>query len=146
MIVEYAGIADRWAGPGEVHNVRAWWNAVSDSQADVKRAAVRLVKAEVTSPHVTFEAWGMDTSTHPTINAFIRVRVISPERHAEIQQLKTVRVHTCTECDDPHPSSYLLLTDGRYIGACFVCVRKLSERGEISRNLASVGRGGKLTV
>ena len=146
MIVEYAGIADRWAGPGEVHNVRAWWNAHSEDQAQVRRKAIRLVKAEVTSPHVTFESWGMDTSTHPTINAFLRIRVISPERHAEIQRLKAVRVTACGQCGDPHPDSYLLLTNGQKTGACYPCLRSLSERGEIDRNMASVGRGGKLNI
>ena len=146
IMVEYAGLASRWAGAGEVHNVRAWWNAHTDDQAAVKRKALDLVRAEVTSPHVTFEDWGMDTSTHPTINAFLRIRVISPERHAEVQRLRKVRVTACGKCFDPHPGHYLLLTDGQSMGVCYTCMRGLSERGEISRNLAYVKRDGKLQI
>lgn len=80
MIVEYAGPADRSAGPGWIHKARAWWNVNSDNQAAVKRAVIRAVEAEVREgSEVTFLSWNMDTSTHPTINAWPSVRVIPPD-------------------------------------------------------------------
>lgn len=80
MIVEYAGRADRSAGPGWIHKARAWWDAYSEEQKDVKRAVIRAVKAEVPKgSKVTFMDWHMDTSTSPTINAWPSVRVIPPE-------------------------------------------------------------------
>jgi len=79
MIIEYAGEADRSAGPGWIHKVRAWWNANSDDQAEVKRAVLRAVKAEVPAGSIVrFMDWHMDTSTSPTINAWPSVRVIEP--------------------------------------------------------------------
>lgn len=80
MIIEYAGPADRSAGPGWIHKARAWWNAYSDDQAAVKRAVIREVKANVPKGStVKFMDWHMDTSTSPTINAWPSVRVITPE-------------------------------------------------------------------
>lgn len=84
MIVEYAGPAERSAGPGWLHKARAWWNVNSEDQGEVKRAVIRAVKAEVPEgSKVTFVDWYMDTSTHPTINAWPSVRVIPPEQEAE---------------------------------------------------------------
>ena len=80
MIVEYAGPADRSAGPGWIHKVRAWWNVNADDQAAVKRAVIKEVRANVPpGSKVTFMDWYMDTSTHPTINAWPSVRVTPPE-------------------------------------------------------------------
>lgn len=84
MIVEYAGPAERSAGPGWIHKARAWWNVNSEDQGEVRRAVIRAVKAEVPEgSKVTFMDWYMDTSTHPTINAWPSVRVIPPEQEAE---------------------------------------------------------------
>jgi hypothetical protein len=80
MIVEYAGPADRSAGPGWIHKARVWWNVNSEDQKDVKRAVINAVKAAVPKgSRVAFVDWYMDTSTHPTINAWPSVRVIPPE-------------------------------------------------------------------
>lgn len=80
MIVEYAGPADRSAGPGWIHKARAWWNVNSETQAQVKRAVINAVKAKVPKgSKVTFMSWYMDTSTSPTINAWPSVRVIPPK-------------------------------------------------------------------
>jgi hypothetical protein len=76
VIIEYAGPANRSAGPGWIHKVRVWWNVNSDDRAEVKRA----VKAEVPKgSRVTFMDWYADSSTYPTINAWPSVRVIPPE-------------------------------------------------------------------
>lgn len=81
MIVEYAGPADRSAGPGWIHKARAWWNVYSEEQKDVKRAVINEVKRNVPEgSRVTFVDWYMDTSTSPTINAWPSVRVIPPEQ------------------------------------------------------------------
>lgn len=81
MIVEYAGRADRSAGPGWIHKARAWWNANTEDRAEVRRAVIRAVKAEVPQgSKVIFLDWYSDSSTHPTINAWPSVRVIPPER------------------------------------------------------------------
>lgn len=80
MIIEYAGPASRSAGAGWIHKARAWWNVNTDDQAAVKRAVIREVKANVPKGStVKFMDWYMDTSTHPTINAWPSVRVIPPE-------------------------------------------------------------------
>lgn len=80
MIIEYAGPAERSAGPGWIHKVRAWWNVNTEDQAEVRRAVIRAVKDEVAEgSEVIFMDWYMDTSTHPTINAWPSVRVITPE-------------------------------------------------------------------
>lgn len=83
MIIEYAGPADRSAGPGWIHKARAWWNAYSEDQSAVKHAVIAAVKAEVPKgSKVTFMTWNMDTSTSPTINAWPSVRVIPPDTDA----------------------------------------------------------------
>lgn len=80
MIIEYAGPATRSAGPGWIHKARAWWNVHTDDRAQVKRAVIDAVKAEVPKgSKVTFMDWYMDTSTYPTVNAWPSVRVIPPE-------------------------------------------------------------------
>lgn len=146
MIVEYAGLADRWAGHGQVHNVRAWWNVNSDDEGAVRQEAIRLVKAEVSSPHVTFEDWGMDTSTHPTINAFMRIRVIGPERHAEVQRLRKVVVRACAFCNSPDPCNYLRMPDGEEKAACYTCLRGPSLAEANYRTVAWVKADGTLQV
>lgn len=86
MIIEYAGEADWSVGPGWIHKVRAWWNVYTDDQAQVKRAVIRAVKAEVPKgSKVKFVDWHMDTSTSPTINAWPSVRVIPPEEQPKQQ-------------------------------------------------------------
>ena len=67
-------------GPAGFDKARVWWDVNTDGQAEVKRALIRAVKAEVPKgSKVTFVDWHMDTSTHPVINAWPSVRVVPPK-------------------------------------------------------------------
>lgn len=80
MIIEYAGPADRSAGPGWIHKARAWWNVNTEDRGEVRRAVIREVRANVPEgSKVQFMGWNMDSSTHPTMNAWPSVRVIPPD-------------------------------------------------------------------
>jgi hypothetical protein len=120
MIIEYAGPADRSAGPGWIHKARAWWNVHTDDQGEVRRAVLRAVKAAVPEDStVTFVSWHMDTSTHPTINAWPSVRVLD----AESQRLRKVVARACDFCSSPNPCNYLRMPDKSNKAACFTCLR-----------------------
>ena len=112
MITEYAGIADRWAGGGVVHNVRAWWHVTNDSEAEVKKSALRLVRREINATdHATVEPLSADTYNYPRLNALVRVRVLTQEEHAERKRLSTITVDSCALCGSPHPGNYLRMAD-----------------------------------
>lgn len=99
MIIEYAGIADRWAGPGVVHEVRAWWNAYDNTEGQVKRAALDVLGPETSGAILgTAEVIGMDMSTYntPYLNAMVRIRVLTPE---EADRRTELRARRYTQCD-----------------------------------------------
>jgi hypothetical protein len=123
MIIEYAGVADRWAGDGVVHNVRAWWNVNETVQGAVKRAAVRAVRDALEDPgHVA--VIGMDTCTYgtPQLNALVRVRVRTHEEVAHRAELLTRRYPCCVGCVGPG-AGYLVRmhADGAERALCFTC-------------------------
>lgn len=145
MFIEYAGQAERQVGRGTLHNVRAWWNAVSEDQGKVKRAALGAVRAEIpATSRASFVSWGMDTSTHPTINAFITVRVLSAEEAARLARLKAIRAHACHTCSDPHPGYYADV-DGIEKALCYVCTERLAP-GTRYRLIAWIRADGRLQV
>lgn len=77
MIIEYAGIADRFTGPGVVHMVRAWWDATSEFQGDVRRDAKKAVRSNgATGGRVEFMHADVCTHNHPRLNALMYFRVL----------------------------------------------------------------------
>jgi hypothetical protein len=96
MIIEYVGKADRWAGSGTVHEVRAFWTVGRDKDGAVKRAAIEAVREATRSMGtLTFESWDMSTYSHPQLNAMIRIRERSAEEVAAREELKSRRYTTC---------------------------------------------------
>lgn len=125
MIIEYAGRAGRQVGTGTVHEVRAWWNAISDEEGAVKRAATAAVRKEVgKGGSVAFESWDMSTYSHPQINAMVRVRVLTDEQVARRKELKTRRYTTCGgnggRCTST-PGEVVRVSEGVEQALCYGC-------------------------
>lgn len=106
MIVEYKGVADRWAGPGGVHEVRAWWNVYENTEGQVKRAAVdTLTPANGVVVTGTAEVIGMDTDTYstPQLNAMVRIRVLTAAELATRTELRARVYRRCDGCGNDQP-------------------------------------------
>jgi hypothetical protein len=144
MIIEYAGVADRWAGLGVVHNVRAWWNVNHDAEGAVKRAALRAVQPKVkATDHLSVDPIDADTYSTPQLNALVRVRVISHEQYVERKRLASLVVRNCTKCGDEHPGNYLRMADGSEQAVCYTCLLALPDG---YRTIAWVKSDGRLQV
>lgn len=146
MIIEYAGRADKWAGTGEVHEVRAWWNARTDSQGDVKRAASAAVRKEVgKGGSVAFESWDMSTYNHPQINAMIRVRVLTDQ---QVKHRKELKERVYKGCDGSGcksaPGQVVRLVDGTEAALCFGCWNPL--RGTGVKVLHYINKYGRIQL
>jgi hypothetical protein len=145
VIIEYAGVADRWTGWGVVHEVRAWWSANQDSQGAVKRAAVAAVLAEVGSTdRAEFASWDMSTYSTPQLNAMVRVRVLTAEEWARRKELRSRRCTRCDKCGCDHPGQ-LVTIDGvsTALALCFGCWHPIRERCKV---LHWIKANGKLQV
>lgn len=111
MIIEYAGVADRWAGPGVVHEVRAWWNVHETTEGQVKRAALdALCPANGVTVSGSAEVIGVDTSTYstPHLNAMVRIRVLTIEEAARRTELRARRYTHCDGDDCPNTPGQLV--------------------------------------
>lgn len=147
MIIEYAGIADRWAGPGVVHNVRAWWNVNQDTEGGVKRAALRAVRPEVkVTDHLSVDPIDADTYSTPQLNALVRVRVIAHEQYMERKRLAVLVVRACALCMSDCPSYYLRLPDRSEQGVCFTCLRGPALADVEYRTIAWIKADGRLQI
>lgn len=99
MIIEYIGVADRFAGAGVVHTVRAIWNATTDKEGDVKRKATAAVRKVVgKGGSVAYESRDMDTHGWPTLAAIVNVRVLTEDQVSARKELKSRRY---TGCEGP---------------------------------------------
>lgn len=125
MIVEYAGLADRWAGGGVVHQVRAWWNVHEHSEGQVKRAALEtLCPANGVVVIGCAEVIGMDTSTYntPQLNAVVRIRVLLPEEMTTRAELRLRRYTRCDGCGGPPGGQVVrMAADGAERALCYTC-------------------------
>lgn len=121
ITVEYAGLADRWSGPGTVHEVRAWWNVNQASVGKVKRAAMKEVQGQVTG-HVEYVGMDMSTYNTPNLNAMIRIRVLTTAEVAKRAELKTRVYRTCDKCGSEQPSEVVRMdADGTEKALCYAC-------------------------
>lgn len=106
MQVEYAGPANRHAGFGWTHEVRAWWNSMHTDEGAVKRAACRAVREELgpERAHAT-EVSHMETGYYhaPNLDAMIRVRVLTKAEADERAELRSRLYLLCGMCDGPEP-------------------------------------------
>ena len=143
MIVEYAGIADRWAGPGVVHNVRAWWNVNHDSEGRVKRAALNTLCPEngvVVLGHAEVIDMDMCTSNHPNLNAMVRIRVLTPEQVARCKELKKRCYTRCDGCGS-HPGQVVRMhADGTERALCYGCWNPVKSTCKVLHWIKSDGR------
>lgn len=145
MIVEYAGIANRWTGPGVVHEVRAWWNVNQYSQGAVKRAALHALRTQGRIiGHA--EVIGMDMSTHatPQLNALIRIRVLTPDEVARGEELRTRRYTRCDGCGCDHPGQVVRMhEDDTERALCFTCWNPVKSTCKV---LHWIKKDGKLQI
>lgn len=140
VIIEYKGLADRWAGTGVVHEVRAWWNVNEDDEGAVKRAASKAVREEVgKGGSVTFESWDMSTYKTPQLDALVRVRVLTPEQVDHRKELKTRRYAECAICGTP-PGELVLLEDGEEHPLCYSCRRGLQGKYQVVHWIKADGK------
>lgn len=142
ITVEYKGLADRWSGAGDVHEVRAFWNSIRDPEGDVKRAASKEVRKVVgKGGSVTFDSWDMDTHKNPSLAATVRVRVLTDEQVTARKELKA-RIYTvCAVCDKEPPGEIVrLLADGTEHPMCYSCRRGLDGKYQVVHWIKADGR------
>lgn len=123
MRVEYKGVADRWAGSGVVHEVRAWWNIREHSEGQVKRAAINCLRTEGrVLDHA--EVIGMDMSTYgtPNMNGMVRIRVLTVAEREAQKELKARHYTVCEVCGDKSPGEVVeIKATGVQQAMCFTC-------------------------
>lgn len=151
MIVEYAGRADRYCGPGVVHEVHAWWNVHESSERAVKGAARRsLFTQGGITDLAAFVSWDLCTYSHPQLNAVIRFRVLTP---AELDRRTELRARRYTRCDGegcteaPGQLVYMFddTTGNPERALCWACWRPLADAVQC-KVLHWIDRDGKLSV
>ena len=145
MIIEYRGKARQWAGTGEVHEVAAIWNALRDDQSAVKRASAKAVRDVVGKGRsVTFESWDMGTSSHPTLDALIRIRVLTKEQADRKKELTMRRYETCDKCGAKGPGQLVQMKDdGTEQALCYGCWNPLRSKCKV---LHYINKFGKLQI
>ncbi|MER6605729.1 hypothetical protein ABT282_07390 [Streptomyces sp. NPDC000927] len=147
MIIEYKGIADRYAGTGVVHEVRAWWNAIQDDEGAVKRAASKAVRDVVgKGGSVTFDSWDMSTYSSPQLNAMVRVRVLTSEQMAARKELRERRYTECGGCKRDHPGQVVRRENGSEQAVCYACWGEIKGTGEACQVLHWIKADGRVQI
>jgi hypothetical protein len=144
MITEYVGIAQRWAGAGVVHEVRAFWHAVTDSDGAVKAAALRALREGGVTDHAEFTGRDLDTYSSPQLAAVYRFRVLTDAEFGHRAELRSRVYRTCSKCGDSAPGQLVRMHEGQTECAlCFGCWHPVKSACKV---LHWIGRNGKLQV
>lgn len=143
ITVEYIGLADRQVGVGDVHEVRAHWHSVRDSEGDVKQSVSMAVRGKIgKGGSAVFDSWEVDTYKSPSLSAIVRVRVLTDEQLARRKELKSRRYHKCALCPG-EPVELVRRQDGTEQPLCFYCRRGLGEEYQVTH---WINRDGKLHI
>jgi len=145
ITVEFAGLADRWAGAGRVYNVRAWYRVVDENTyANVRRQAARAVRKELGPDAVgmlEFVSEDMDTYNSPHINTLMRYRVLSPEEAAERRELRSRLYSSCDRCGAEKPDQVVRVrSSGTDEALCFGCWNPIRSDCRVLHYLTHRGR------
>jgi hypothetical protein len=146
ITVEYVGLADRWAGPGVVHTVRAFWNA-RDGHSEAEVAA-RGKRALVTQgnilDHAEYIGRDLDTFKSPSLAAILRYRVLTPTQEATRKELSTRVYKTCDGCGGDHPGQLVRMAEsGAERPLCFGCWNPIKSACKV---LHWIKKDGKLQL
>lgn len=124
--VEYAGLADRWAGPGRVFTVHAWWNSAHHTPGQVGAAALRTLGPR-TSGILIGPTWVEDINTDtyrtPSMNSVVRIRHVPRETADRYTWLASLRFTQCTAdgCTAVPGTLVSVEDDGTGVALCYPC-------------------------